>query len=187
MQRHIPPYFEELYSRSEVEARIRELAQDIAGWCGAGESRRDSQVLAVCILRGSVFFFSDLLKELPSSLQPAFGLCRSYSSEENGVQSQKLEIQFEPQGIAGRRILLVDDICDTGKTLDELQILCEERGALEVKSAVLIHRIREDSCYNPTFAAFRYDGDEWFSGYGMEDRNFAMNYPSVYRLRHIVD
>ena len=187
MQRHIPPYFEELYTRSEVEARIRELARDIAGWCGAGESRRESQVLAVCILRGSVFFFSDLLKEIPSSLQPAFCLCRSYSSEENGVQSQKLEIQFEPQGISGRRILLVDDICDTGKTLEELEILCKERGALEVKSAVLIHRIRKDSHHTPTFAAFRYDGEEWFSGYGMEDRNFAMNYPAVYRLRRTED
>ena len=183
MQRHIPPYFEELYSRTEVEGRISELASEIAQWSGAGESCRDSQVMAVCILRGSVFFFSDLLKEIPSSLQPAFCLCRSYSSEENDVQQQNLEIQFEPEGIEGRRVLLVDDICDSGNTLDVLTTLCRKRGALEVKSAVLIHRIRKDSLHTPTFAAFRYDGEEWFSGYGMEDRNFAMNYPSVYRLR----
>ena len=160
MQRHIPPYFEELYSRREVEKRIQDLATEIAAWCGTGESRREDQVLAVCILRGSVFFFSDLLKEIPSSLQPAFCLCRSYSSEENGVQSQKLEIQFEPEGISGRRVLLVDDICDTGKTLQVLDELCLQRGALEVKSAVLIHRVREDSHFTPAFASFRYDGQE---------------------------
>ena len=183
MERHIPSYFEELYSRNEVEERIRELANEIAGWSGAGESCRESQVMAVCILRGSVFFFSDLLKEIPSSLQPSFCLCRSYSSDQNGVQQQNLEIQLEPQGIEGRRVLLVDDICDTGNTLQVLADLCRERGAVEVKSAVLIHRMLPGSKHVPTFAAFRYDGEEWFSGYGMEDRNFAMNYPSVYRLR----
>ena len=134
MERHIPSYFEELYSRNEVEERIRELANEIAGWSGAGESCRESQVMAVCILRGSVFFFSDLLKEIPSSLQPSFCLCRSYSSDQNGVQQQNLEIQLEPQGIEGRRVLLVDDICDTGNTLQVLADLC--RNAVRLRSSL---------------------------------------------------
>jgi len=84
-------------------------------------------------------------------------------------------------------VLVVDDICDSGRTLAELATVCRARGAASVRTAVLVHRVIPESRHTPDHAAFRYEGREWFTGYGMDDRSWRTNYPSVYVLRPGVD
>ena len=58
-----------------------------------------------------------------------------------------------------------------------------ERGAREVRSAVLIRRLINDPAYTPTWSAFDYGGEEWFVGYGMEDGERWRNLPGVYIIQ----
>ena len=84
------------------------------------------------------------------------------------------------------KVVIVDDICDTGSTLARLVRVLNDLGAREVKTAVLIHRVMKDPKFTPDWAAFKYEGPEWFVGYGMDDRNHYRNLQNVYIMRFII-
>ncbi|MCH2156915.1 MAG: phosphoribosyltransferase [Opitutales bacterium] len=181
-ERTIPPYFQLTYAKEDIAYRTYQLGTDISTWAEESYKETGEQILGVCILRGGVFFFSDLLKQIAYTVEPSYCRCQSYSSEDN-TQGDTFNITVKPEGIEGRHVLLVDDICDSGKTLSKMVEYCQENGAKEVRTAVLIHRIHEESVYTPDYTGFRYEGNEWFAGYGMEDKNHRANYPEVYIIK----
>jgi hypoxanthine-guanine phosphoribosyltransferase len=79
-------------------------------------------------------------------------------------------------------VLVIDDICESGKTLSRLTNVFRELGALEVRSAVLIHRAVEGATFIPTWKAFDYLSTEWFVGYGLGDKEHNANLPDVYNI-----
>ncbi len=177
----VPSHLTLQYSESQIENRLKALGDDINKWSLEVNKRKGEPILAVCVLRGAVFFFSDLLRNIPSSVEPAFCRTWSYSSKEN-LQMKGVRVSVESIEAAGRSILIVDDILDTGATLKKLHQVFTELGAEEVKTAVLIHRIVKNSSYSPDWSAFKYEGDKWFVGYGMEDRNRLQNLKDVYTM-----
>jgi len=179
MIRKIPDNFKRVYSKEDIAYCVYKLAGDIRHWVLETEEKTGQQILAICVLRGGVFFFSDLLKEIPYTVEPSFCRAMSYSSEDN-TQSNEFRLVVEPAEMKGRHVLLVDDICDSGKTLKNLHAYALETGAAEVRTATLIHRNHEDSVYTPDYIGFEYTGNEWFAGYGMEDKNHNSNFPEVY-------
>ncbi|WP_269526617.1 phosphoribosyltransferase [Coraliomargarita parva] len=179
MIRKIPDNFKRIYSKEDIAYRVYKMAGDVRHWVTETHEEDGQQVLAICVLRGGVFFFADLLKEIPYTVEPSFCRAMSYSSEDN-TQGNEFRLVVEPAEMKGRRVLLVDDICDSGKTLRNLHDYALKNGAKEVRTAVLIHRKHEDSVYTPDYMGFEYDGPEWFAGYGMEDKNHNSNFPEVY-------
>ena len=81
----------------------------------------------------------------------------------------------------GRAILMIDDICDSGSTLAKLEHVFLDLGASVVNSVVLIHRLCAAPKFKPTWSGFEYQGDAWFVGYGMEDKNKYANLPAIYK------
>lgn len=179
--RNIPTNYKCLYNDEAIQIRVQEIANDLAPWIKAKHEETGQQVLAVCILRGGVFFFTDLLKALPHTVEMTFCRCTSYSSEDN-VQHKRLKMLMRPASMENRVVLLIDDICDSGNTLRELHQQAMNEGALEIKTIALIHRIHKESVYTPNYMGFEYEGTEWFVGYGMEDSNHYSNYPAVYLI-----
>ncbi|MGF1530953.1 MAG: phosphoribosyltransferase [Puniceicoccaceae bacterium] len=179
MIRTIPKNFRCLYSREDIAYRVYKMAGEIRHWVKDTHEKEGQQVLAICILRGGIFFFADLLKEIPYTVEPSFCRAISYSSE-NNLQTNSFHLVVEPEQMAGRQVLLVDDICDSGKTLRNMHDYAIAHGAKGVRTAVLIHRNHEASIYTPDYIGFEYFGSEWFVGYGMEDKNHNANYPEVY-------
>jgi len=177
--RKIPDNFKCIYSKEDIAYRVYKMAGDIRHWVKEAQERQHEQVLAICVLRGGVFFFADLLKEIPYTVEPSFCRAVSYSSADN-VAGSEFRLVVEPAEMKGRRVLLVDDICDSGRTLRNLHDYALSNGAAEVRTAVLIHRNHEDSIYKPDYIGFEYTGPEWFAGYGMEDKNHNSNFPEVY-------
>jgi hypoxanthine phosphoribosyltransferase len=174
----LPANYNLAYSAELIAKRIAQLGEQIGEWAAQG----NDQVLAVCVLRGGAPFFQDLIREVPVSLEPAYCRTWSYSSESNIQQGNGVRVAVESVLAEGRRLLVVDDICDSGATLLKLQNVFTELGAKEIKTAVLIHRRVERSVYDPTWSAFEYHGEEWFVGFGMEDRNHYSNLPAVYTI-----
>jgi hypoxanthine phosphoribosyltransferase len=154
---------------------------EIGDWAKEVYQEKDQPLLAVCVLRGAVLFFSDLIRAIPLSVEPAFCRTWSYSSKEN-AQMRGVRVSVESVEAAGRSILIVDDICDTGATLKKLHQVFTNLGAAEVRTAVMIHRLIDNAPYNPDWSGFRYEGSEWFVGYGMEDCNRLQNLSDVYTI-----
>lgn len=183
MHSDLPSHYELFLTSEQVQAIVLRMAREIEPWALQARVATGHQPLAVCILRGAVFFFSDLLKNCLISIQPAFCSCQSYSSVANGAQLTELRADFLGADFSGRSVLLIDDICDSGRTLKMLSAHVIQKGAASVKTATLIYRHRADSLFVPDWIGVEYQGDEWFVGYGMEDCHHHMNLPGLYRIR----
>lgn len=177
----IPKNFQLIYSNQKISTEIDHIAREISDWASQVLTETTKPVLAVCILRGGVFFFSDLLQAIPYSIEPSFCRCMSYSQTDNSAD-QTLRLVTEPENLAGRHVLFVDDICDSGRTLDKLTQYAKQNGAIETKTAVLIHRASAQSAIIPDFTAISHHGEEWFVGYGMDDKNSYSNLPQIYTI-----
>lgn len=174
----IPKNYELIYSSTEIAKRIAAIAPSIESWVLEAQQRSQKQVLVVGVLHGAIFILADLLREVKVSLEPAFCRVSSYSKEDNTQGS--LEVSFDGLEVKGRAVLLVDDICDTGATLEELDALLKNAGATEVRSAVLLRRMMPSAVWNPDWSAIEHSGAEWFVGYGMDDRGQYRNLPQIY-------
>jgi len=176
----LPSEFQLTYSADAIAARIKELSIEITVWIKDAEKRTGMPVAAVCVLRGAVFFFTDLLRAFPVSVEPFF--CRTRAYSDDSQQLDEVEVDVDDLDVTGRAILLVDEICDTGATLRKLQEVFILNGAKEIHAAVAIQRKIDDSKYVPRWAAFIHDGPEWFVGYGMDSENRFRNLPAMYRI-----
>jgi hypoxanthine phosphoribosyltransferase len=178
----LPKNYELVFSPDSIRERIKEVAVDVREWMSMAVDHKREQLLAVCVLRGGVFFFTDLIRELNISVEPVFCKAESYSYDNTQMVGKGVKVDVEDVKPAGRSVLIVDDICDTGLTLLKLHNLFLELGAKSVCSAVLIHREVQVKKYEPSWSAFSYPGAEWFVGYGLDDGNKYRNLPGVHRI-----
>jgi len=181
MSRELPDNYKLIFSKDQLAARVSELAKEISAWAGnlpAGE-----QVLAVCILRGGVYFFADLVRNMTVSVEHAF--CRSwgYSAETNSANFDNGRLDFMGLNAKGRKILLIDDICDTGTTFKRIREHFLKEGALDCKTIALIHREIPNQVCQPDWLGFKFAGEEWLVGQGLDDRDTNSNLPDIYCIK----
>lgn len=161
-------------SEQDIRNRINELSVSIQPWLdGKG------QTLALCVLRGAVHFYSDLVRAFSVSVEHAFCRASSYNSKTNAKEASSVALELDAQIVSGRKILVVDDICDTGDTLQTMEENLQASGALEMKSVVLVRRAQ--SAFIPDWIGFEVSDDSWLVGYGMEDSNAYANLRCVYK------
>ena len=113
---------EVLLSEEEVDARIRQLGEQIS------KDYAGKDIYLICILKGASFFACELAKRITVPVFLDFMSVSSYgkSSESSGVVKIVKDLD-EP--LQGKHVLLVEDIVDTGRTLDYLMKLMKDRGA----------------------------------------------------------
>ena len=161
-----------LLGEQEIRAGIERVAAEIAAFYGGDE------LTVVAVLDGSVLFVADLIRRLPIPLRLAFLWAQSYRQ---GTTSGAFSFGALPPAveIQGRRILLVDDILDTGKTLATLRRELCERGAKDVRTCVLLDKpARRVLAFEADHACFRI-GDEFVVGYGLDYAGRYRNLPYV--------
>jgi len=122
-----------LISKERIAARVAELGAQIS------EDYKDKDLLMVGALKGSVVFMSDLMRvvDLPMSID--FVTASSYGSGVNTSGVVKI-VQDLTQDIAGRDVLIVEDILDTGTTLSHLAKKLLERGPKSLKLVALLEK-----------------------------------------------
>ncbi|MDO4356715.1 MAG: hypoxanthine phosphoribosyltransferase [Clostridia bacterium] len=156
-----------------IRRRVHELAAQIERDY-AGE-----EVLMVCILRGSALFFGDLMKYIDLPLVMDFMAASSYGK---GTTAGELKIKKDlTEPVAGRHVVLVEDIVDSGQTLTYLKRLMLERGAKSVKIASLLDKPsgrRPGFEMDPEYKGFTV-GDEFVVGYGLDYAEKYRNLPFV--------
>lgn len=146
-------------------------------------SEEEDTIVAICVLTGAMYYFTDLTRMIyPYSVQVGYMTCSHYGSGTDATGIVKTGDIRTPQGVEGRRVLLVDEICETGSTLMAAKNILEDMGAADVKTCALI--TRKDAKQKPDFSAFEMSSDYWLVGFGMDDAGgLGRNAPNVWGFK----
>jgi len=166
-----------LYSCTEVESAICRVANELSRRVAA------SNPLVVTVLDGGIIFCGKLLPLLDFPLQLDSVSVSRYRGE---TQGSSLQWRLHPRTpLAGRTVVLVDDVLDEGHTLAELQRYCVEQGAAVALIAVLIEkRLPRAKPCRADFVGLEAD-DRYLFGYGMDYRNYLRNAAGIYACTHL--
>lgn len=177
-----PAHYELEYTQSEIASQVSRIGAEISDWCRSIAQSSSSDVLAIPVLRGGIYFFADVTRSIAASVEVAPGRARAYEEGHNARLRSEIYINLDGVSVSGRHVLLIDDICDSGRTLNKLVAYLIAQGAESVRSAVLILRETDNPAFAPDWVGFRFKGDEWFVGYGMDDQGRFSNLPQIYTI-----
>lgn len=157
-----------LFSSEQISERVDMLADSIA-------SKVDGDLVIVGLLKGSFIFVADLARALSlHGMTPGIEFMQVSSYGNSKESSGEIRISGQPPAsISGKPVLLVDDIIDTGRTLNDTGELLRELGASRVWTCCLLDKAcrREVEC-RADFTGFEVD-DVFVVGYGID---YAENY-----------
>ena len=161
-----------LFTREQLQKRIEELGNAITG------DFASQPPIMVCILKGAVVFFSELLKNIALPVEIDFMTASSYG--DSTVSSGRVKIVKDlSRNIAGKNIVLVEDIIDSGRTLFHLKELLLSRGAASVTIATLLDKpSRRVVDLRPDYCGFTIP-DVFVVGYGLDYAEKYRNLPEV--------
>ena len=160
-----------LLTREEVEKRIKELAKEIEkDYCG-------KDLLVIGLLKGSIMFMSDLIKEMDLPVMIDFMSVSSYSgTTSTGVINVLKDTDIS---VKDKDVLIVEDIIDTGLTLSHVKKLFEDRGAKSLKICTLLDKpSRRTIEMKGDYVGFEIP-DEFVVGYGLDYDQHHRNLPYV--------
>ena len=162
-----------LLSEEEVDNRIREIA---------GEINRDyagKEVHLICILKGGVFFTCELAKRLTVPVSLDFMCVSSYGSgtESSGVVKSVKDLD---QPLAGKEVLIVEDIIDSGRTLAYLIEILKQRNPKSIRLCTLLDKPerRVKKQVKVDYTCFTIP-DEFVVGYGLDYDQKYRNLPYI--------
>jgi len=162
-----------LYHESTILARLDEMAQEIA------RDYAGKDLAVVAVMNGSLMFLADLLRRIPLPLR--FD-CLAVASYHGGTRSSgRVDfLQNKLPDIDGRHVLVLDDILDSGITLDAVRRRLEtERSPLSVRVCVLLRKRRpRESRVDADYVGFDI-ADEFVVGYGLDYRERYRNLPLI--------
>ena len=164
---------EVLFTAEEIQAGIRRLSGDLM------DTYKDHKFGVVSVLKGAAVFTADLIRQPPRDLKLNFIVASSYHRQQ--MSSGSLTVEYMPPSaeFAGQRILLVDDILETGTTLSHLQNEILRRGAREVKTCVLLEkRVPWTRTLRADFRCFFVD-NIFVVGYGLDLAERYRNLPFI--------
>lgn len=168
-----------LFTEKQISSRIKRIAKQI------NADYKNKELVLVCILKGSLIFFSDLLKQI--TLPVSFECIKASSYK--GCKSEGVVIfcNQELSFINGKHLLIVDDIIDTGLTLDSLiKNIGSVYSPLSIKTCVLFSKkIKRD--IEADYKAFDIE-NEFVVGYGLDYNERYRNLPciKIYNQEHNV-
>ena len=155
------------------EEKIHEKVKQAATWLD--ERFKGKTPLAVCVLKGSVMFFCDLVRAMQTPVQMDFMTISSYgsSSQSSGVPKIVMDLA---SSVEGRDVILVEDIVDSGYTLQKMRDLLGGRGASSFTTVTLFDKpSRRKANISADYSCFEI-GDEFIVGYG---RDYAQKYRTL--------
>jgi adenylate kinase len=167
-------YFKPFLSEEEIHGAVKRVADAIAA------DYKDKTPIFVGVLNGAFMFVSDFLKHYPHPCEVSFVKLGSYKGlTSTGIVETLLEV---PDNIEGRTIIILEDIIDTGRTLQELVHMFSHTNVKEFKIAALFYK---SEVYNGEYV-IDYFGmeipDKFIVGYGLDYNEQGRNLKEVYQL-----
>lgn len=164
-----------LVAEEDIRRRVDELGKEIT------RDYAGMQPIAVCVLRGAIPFYADLIRRIDLPVTVDTITVSSYGS---GTVSGKLKVITDMRtSVDGRDVLVVDDIIDSGRTSVALIEMLKERGAKSVKTCALLDKpSRRVVDIKGDYVGFAIP-DEFVVGYGLDWNEKFRNLPHVYTLK----
>lgn len=162
-----------LISEEQIQKRCAELAKELSDYYRA----RNSEPMVIGLLKGSVPFMVDIIKKMDVDVQIDFMDVSSYM----GTNSTEVRILKDIESsVTDKDVLLVEDIVDTGKTLEKVAELMKTKGAREVKILTLLDKPegREIDNIQADFVGFTIP-KKFVIGYGLDYNQKYRNLPYV--------
>ena len=154
-----------LFSAEEIKTRVAELGKILT------EDYKNKNPLLICPLKGSIMFFSDIVREIKIPCEIDFMTVSSYNS--NTVSSGEIKILKDlTENINGRHVLIIEDIIDTGLTLYNLKKMLSSRNPESLKICTLLDKPSR------RIAGFVIP-DKFVVGYGMDLNEKYRNLPFI--------
>ncbi len=166
-----------LITRQQISRRVEVLAAEIA------EYYRGMELTVVAVLTGSLVFLADLIRRLPLKMRINAISASSYPGK--STDSQMLELSLPAEfDLAGRNVLLLDDILDSGQTIAAVMNELAGHGPASLRSCVLLRKLRPDISgrIKPDYVGFDVP-HKFVVGYGLDYDNFYRNLPDICVLR----
>ena len=164
-----------LVAEEDIRRRVDELGKEIT------RDYTGMQPIAVCVLRGAIPFYADLIRRIDLPVTVDTITVSSYGS---GTVSGKLKVITDMRtSVEGRDVLVVDDIIDSGRTSVALIEMLKERGAKSGKTCALLDKpSRRVGDIKGDYVGFAIP-DEFVVGYGLDWNEKFRNLPHVYSLK----
>jgi hypoxanthine phosphoribosyltransferase len=164
-----------VFGAEQIAVRVEELADEITDYYGSGD------LLVLGLLKGSFIFMSDLVRRIGRPHKVEFLVAASYGAGK--TSSGRVRLLYDPKTVLeGRHVLLVEDIVDSGQTLNRLVGLLEARGPLSLNICALLHKHLADGLkLEPRFVGFDAPPD-FLVGYGLDHAENFRHLPFVGRL-----
>jgi hypoxanthine phosphoribosyltransferase len=172
-----PYVIDQMISAKSIAARVEELARDITD-----HFRGTDKLVVVGLLRGSFVFIADLVRELDLPVEVDFMEASSYG--DSTQSSREVRILKDLRGeIAGRDVLIVEDIVDTGFTLHHVKNLLASRAPKRLEICALLDKpSRREVAMRATWTGFEIP-DEFVVGYGIDFAQRNRNLPFIGKVR----
>jgi hypoxanthine phosphoribosyltransferase len=166
-----------LIARAQIDTRVAEMGRQIsADFAG-------SELIALCVLKGAVFFCTDLMRQMSMDVALDFIQVSSYGNQK--YSSGVVTILKEPQlDMHGKSVLIVEDIIDSGLSMREVHRYIESRGAAVVKTATFLDKPAARKVeFKADYVGFSID-PQFVVGYGLD---FAEKYRNVPEIQVLSD
>lgn len=164
-----------LITKQEIQERVTELAQQIS--VDHIQSNNALPPVMICLLNGAIHFFSDLTRNMSINCEIDFLRLKSYEGQDNsgGVVCLKdLELDLK-----GKRVYIIDDICDSGATILEALFRVNSRMAADVKVITLLRR--GGGVDMTDYCGFTI-GEQFVVGYGLDNNGTQRELTDIYKI-----
>ncbi len=164
-----------VYTEQRIAQRVAELGREIAA------AYPDGELLALGLLKGSFMFTADLVRHIPRPLQVDFIVAGSYGA--GTVSTGDVRLLYDPEtDLEGTHVLLVEDIVDSGRTMQKLVNLLETRRPRSLQICALLHKHIAEHLEHPVrFVGFDAPS-EFLVGYGLDHAENFRHVPYIASL-----
>lgn len=168
-------------SEDEINNRIAELADEI--------DTKYNEIDLVVILRGGVPFASDLAKQIKTcGVRMHYMIASSYENKKQSSGFVELNYgtlrgsSYFDRCLKDKNVIIVDDIFDSGRTLNKVKTVITEMNPKSVEICVLIKK-KKTKEYNLDIDYYGFEISDYFvAGYGLDDQGLNRNLPFIYRV-----
>ncbi|MCI1786332.1 MAG: hypoxanthine phosphoribosyltransferase [Bacteroidales bacterium] len=168
--------FKPYISNDKIEKAIDNVASDI----NKDFEGCDDIPIILCVLNGSIIFTSELMKRLKFNCQLVSIKLSSYcGTNSTGDVKQAMGLTAD---VKGRRIIIIEDIVDTGKTIVELENILKGHGAKEIKVCTMLLKpeaLQENIKLD--YVALEIE-NKFIVGFGLDYNEIGRNFPEIYIL-----
>ena len=166
-----------LISESDIATRVEELARQISA-----DYKDKGDLVLIGVLKGAFIFLADLSRRLTIPRTIEFIAVSSY--EKSNVPSGAVRLVMDVRGnIEGRHVLIVEDIVDTGRTLEYLIGMLESHGPASIRTCALLHKPDSTEVeVDINYVGFGIGG-EWVVGYGLDYAEHNRTLPYIGQVK----